>query len=107
MTAVSLPQDIASSTWQKRMNVMAVLDNSLPMEFADSDEVPLPIPCNECEIIIDEANDLVLDQRPSRPIPHTASDAQPSATATHANRAQTGGTAKHIAKETGLSGARA
>jgi hypothetical protein len=36
-TAPNLPQDISSAVWLKRTNVRAVLENKLPMEFADSE----------------------------------------------------------------------
>lgn len=63
-----VPQDIVSANWQKRSNVMGVLENRLPFDFADSAEEPGNIDCNHCEVVIDEANDLVY-QKEAVPIP--------------------------------------
>lgn len=70
--APNLPQNVASAQWQKRMNVRAVLENMVPVNFADSAEIPIPVPCDECSVIIDEDNEAIYDQRPPAEIPVTA-----------------------------------
>lgn len=95
-----VPRDIASAAWLKRSNVVGVLENRLPMDFADSAEQPGDIDCNQCEYVIDEENNMVYEKAPLPEVPVTQSS--PDATATAgSNQPRTGQTASSVPVQTG------
>ena len=79
-----------------------LLENKLPLEFADSAEEPIAVPCESCEVIVDETNKVVYDQRSVPDVPVTKVAAEASTT-TGANRAKTGETVETAPIETGYS----
>src|SRR5688572_6585193 len=95
-----LPQNVASAGWMKRSNVLGVLEKRLPFEFADSAEQPVVVDCDSCEVIVDEENKMVYDQRPVPDVPVTEAAADATSTA-GTSRARTGHTAKSAPLETG------
>jgi hypothetical protein len=95
-----LPRDIASAAWLKRSNVMGVLENRLPFEFADSAEQPGNIDCNDCEILIDEKNNMVYEEAPIPEVPMTEGVAEAAPTA-GPSKARTGQTARSAPVQTG------
>ncbi|KAM0470857.1 hypothetical protein ACHAPX_009731 [Trichoderma viride] len=100
--AQTLPVDIASAQWQKRTNARAALENLIPVQFADSEEIPYAVPCGECSLIIDDANEIVYDQRPPADVPVTkAAGETPTPTAAQYNKPETGNTFDKGPAETG------
>jgi hypothetical protein len=94
--------DIASAQWQKRTNARAALENLIPVQFADSEEIPYAVPCGECSLIIDDANEIVYDQRPPADVPVTkAAGETPTPTAAQYNKPETGNTFDKGPAETG------
>ncbi|KZZ92174.1 glycoside hydrolase family 18 protein [Moelleriella libera RCEF 2490] len=107
--APNLPRDVASAQWQKRMNVKAVLENMIPAGFADLAEIPIPIPCNECSVIIDEDNEVVHDQRPPTDIRTTSAGSETviqTPTAAGLRKRSMRGTSDTIPLETGSASCR-
>lgn len=95
-----IPQDMASANWLKRSNVVGVLENRLPIEFADSAEQPGDIDCNQCEYVIDEENNMVYEKAPIPDIPVTRGSAEATPTA-GSSKARTGQTAASAPVQTG------
>lgn len=95
-----VPRDIVSANWQKRSNVLGVLENRLPLAFANSAEEPGNIDCHECDILIDEKNDVLYEKAAIPEVPITEGVAEATSTAT-SSQASTGQTAKSIPVQTG------
>ncbi|GFP59293.1 chitotriosidase-1 [Trichoderma asperellum] len=100
--APNLPGNVASAQWQKRINARAALENLIPVQFADSAEVPIPVPCGECSLIIDEDNEVVYDQRPPAEVPLTKTAGEtPTPTIAKYKKPETGNTVDKGPVETG------
>jgi hypothetical protein len=95
-----VPRDIVSANWQKRSNVVGVLENRLPFEFANSAEEPGNIDCYECEILIDEKNNVLYEKVAIPEVPVTEGVAEATTTAS-LSQARTGQTARSAPVQTG------
>lgn len=94
----TLPANVASAYWQKRSDVLGVLEGRLPLEFADPQVQPVDVDCNRCEVIVDETNEVVYNKAPAPDVPVTQPQAEPTST-----RARTGQTPGTVPVETGAS----